>query len=408
MSDIFSTKWLNQFNKEKPVFKFNFIKGLRFYRSSKLPIYINVGRNLTKGISYKLKKTEIENLKNSVILIYDVPDYFDIDTSDLPYRLNIHRIKQYPGYLVNLKKYSDLQDYIQSIFSNKTRSKFKRYERRLELCFDISYKMFHGDITKENYEFIFEKFKTLLEKRFTDKQITNNNLNPNEWAFYHDVAYPMILEKKAALFVVFENSNPIAITFNYLSDNILFHAITVFDTDYSKFHLGKVALLNLFSWCFKNSIQVFDFSKGHFDYKTHWKDKCYDFDYHVYYNTTSLRSKITAFVILNFFLFKQFLRDRKVNLILHKLTYWFKNETKRIKSIPEFRFEEITQPYKERDLLKIDFPSDGLSALKPAANEFLFLNREKLKDLDIFQLKNDQSNYILKGKKVNRMLVVNK
>ena len=43
-------------------------------------------------------------------------------------------------------------------------------------------------------------------------KLTNNNLYPEEWAFYHDVAFPMILEKKASLFVVYETSNPIAVT----------------------------------------------------------------------------------------------------------------------------------------------------------------------------------------------------
>ena len=53
--------------------------------------------------------------------------------------------------------------------------------------------------------------------------------------FYRDVALPMILEKKASLFVVYEDSNPIALRLNYFSENTLFHAITTFDIDYSKF-----------------------------------------------------------------------------------------------------------------------------------------------------------------------------
>ncbi len=98
VSDIFSTKWLTQFNNNKPVFTFNFISGLRFYKPSFWPIYINAGRNLTKGISYTLKKVEIKDFKNSVVLIYDVPDYFDLDTTDLTDHIKFHRIKQYPNF----------------------------------------------------------------------------------------------------------------------------------------------------------------------------------------------------------------------------------------------------------------------------------------------------------------------
>ena len=405
VSDIFSTKWLTQFNSNKPVFTFNFIGGLHFYKPSFLPIYINAGRNLTKGISYTLKKVQIGNFKNSIVLIYDIPDYFDVDTHDLPDHIKFHRIKQYPGYLTDLKKYEDLHDYLLSAFSKKRKDKLNRYKKRLELCFDISCQMFYGEITKEDYDLIFDAFKKLLEKRFNYKQLTNNNLNPDEWTFYYDVALPMILEKKASLFVVYEGSNPIAITLNYFSDNILFHGITVFDIDYSKFHLGKVALLNLFSWCFENNIHIFDFSKGHFDYKTHWMNRAYDFEYHVYYNNSSLNSRILAFTIKSYFELKQFLREKEVNTRLHRLTFWFKNNTNKSKS--KFNFSEATKDYKESELLEIEFLLDDHAALKPIANEFLFLNSERLKDLKILQVKEDSSAYLFKGIKVSKKLVVN-
>ena len=69
-----------------------------------------------------------------------------------------------------------------------------------------------GDISKSEYDFIFSEFRRLLEKRFTDKQVSNNNLNEKEWNFYYDVAYPLIVEKKAALFVVYDNDKPIGLS----------------------------------------------------------------------------------------------------------------------------------------------------------------------------------------------------
>ncbi len=251
VSDIFITKWLAKFNSKKPIFKFNFIDGLSFFKSSILPIYINAGKNLTKGISYSLIKQETTNFNKSLILIYDVPDYLSVNLSGLPEAISLYRIKQYPGYLTDFKVYKDLNDYLQSIFSKKTRDKFKRYEKRLELCFDVKYKMYYGDISKVEYDFIFDEFRILLEKRFDEKQISNNNLDPDEWEFYYEVAYHLIKEKKASLFVVYQGSEPIAITLNYLTENTLFHGITVFDIDYSKFHIGKISLKNLFLWSLK-------------------------------------------------------------------------------------------------------------------------------------------------------------
>ena len=267
--------------------------------------------------------------------------------------------------------------------------------------------MFYGEITKEDYDHIFDAFKELLEKRFTDKQIANNNLNPDEWTFYYDVGLPMIHAKKASLFVVYEGSNPIAITLNYFSKKILFHGITVFDIDYSKFHLGKIALLNLFSWCFENNIHIFDFSKGHFDYKTHWMNKAYDFEYHVYYNTSSIISRMLASTIKSYFTLKQFLRDKKVNKVLHQLSFWFKNNTNQSKSKSKFSFTETAKVYQESELLKIEFLSDDHAALRSIANEFLFLNSERLKDLTILKVKEDTSTYLFKGKKISKKLIIN-
>ena len=405
-SRIFSSKWLHHFNHNKPVFTFNFINGLSFFKPSILPVFINMGRNLTKGISYSLYVPKTINFNKSVLLIYDVPDYFDLDIENAPEKVAFHKIKQYPGYLVELDKFDDVNDYFQKTFRKKTRYNIKRCQKRLELCFKIKYKMFYGEISKEDYDFIFDCFKKLLEKRFTAKQTTNNNLDPEEWAFYLDVALPMILEKKASLFVVYEDSNPIAVSLNYLSENTLFHAITVFDIDYSKFDLGKIALLNLFSWCFENQIKCFDFSKGHFDYKTHWMTKKYDFDYHIYYDKTSIKSKFIGFIIKNLFELKQYLREKELNKKLHQLTYWFKSRDDNNKTSLKFTISDITKEYKNLELLEIDLFYKELLPLKRIVHEFLFLNSESLYKLKVMKVLNTPSTYLFKGEKTSKKIVI--
>ena len=66
--------------------------------------------------------------------------------------------------------------------------------------------MFWGDIEKSTYDELFKVFQLLLKKRFDQKQVINNNLAPKEWAFYLEVAFPMILNKSACLFVVYDCS----------------------------------------------------------------------------------------------------------------------------------------------------------------------------------------------------------
>ncbi len=363
-----------------------------------------MGRNHTKGISFKIIKKESANIKKSIVLIYDVPDYFDLDTSVLPEKVKLYRIKQYPGYLTDLRKFKELNHYIQSTFRKKTRYSLNRYQSRLELCFDISYRMYYGEIEKKDYDLLFDTFKKLLEKRFTDKQITNNNLNPEEWDFYFDVAFPMILKKQASLFVVYEGSNPIAISLNYFSEKILFHGITVFDIDYSKFNLGKIALKNLFLWCFNNQIQIFDFSKGYYDYKTHWSNKRYNFEYHLYFDRSLILIRFMAYSIKTYFELKQFLREKELNKTLHRLSYWFKRNSEKSRFMTSFSFSDIRHNYEDAELQEINLLSEEFKILKKIANEFLFLNKESLKDLKIMKVKDKESAFIFKGKKLSKYL----
>ncbi|HYX05612.1 MAG TPA: GNAT family N-acetyltransferase [Bacteroidales bacterium] len=406
-SYLFTSKWLKHFCQNLPAYNFNFIGGLNFFKPGILPVFINTGRNLTKGVSYTLSKQKNKEFKNSVLLIYDVPAYVNVDISNTPENVILHKIKQYPGYLIELHKYKDHNDYLESNFSKNTNRKLKKYQKRLELCFNITYKMYFGNISKKEYDFIFVCFKILLEKRFACKKTTNNNINPEEWAFYYEVAFPMILEKSASLFVVYEGSNPIAVTLNYLSENILFDAITVFDNDYSKFNPGKIALANLTSWCFENRIQYFDFSKGYFDYKTHWMSKKYDFEYHLYFDKTSFRSTFIGIAIKKYFELKQFLRKTGLNNKLHELTFRFKKNDISNVTPSTYNFSEVTKEQQNMELQEIKPLSTEYKDLKSTINEFLFLNCESIYNLKVMKTLNNQSTYLFIGKKVSRSITIN-
>jgi CelD/BcsL family acetyltransferase involved in cellulose biosynthesis len=288
------SKWFSHFEKNKTEKKFNFIEGISFYKHSRLPLYISSGKNLTKGISYELSEKDAADYKGNVYLIYDIPEFFNIKTNSNQKSLKVKRVKQYPGFLVELDSFNNIDDYMNTTFQKSSRYKLRKYKNRFEQCFDISYKMYYGEISKEEYDFVFDNFRQLLEKRFLDKQITNNNLNVNEWNFYYEVVYPLILEKKASLQVIYDGKKPIGVTLNYFSDTILFDAITVFDIDYSKFHLGSITIMKLIEWSIDNKFKIFDFTKGYFDYKKRWATRQYDFEYHILYDSSSLKAKLIA------------------------------------------------------------------------------------------------------------------
>src|SRR5690606_6221944 len=241
----------------------------------------------------------------------------------------------------------------------------------------------------------FGHFRRLLEKRFLDKGTTNNNLDPKEWNFYHEVAYPMILEKKASLFVIYNGSVPIGVTLNYFSENIVFDAITVFDIDYEKFHLGSVTIMKLIEWSIDQGLRYFDFSKGYFDYKKRWANKEYEFEYHLYYDTGSIRSLLLSYLIAYYFNLKNYLRKKKLNEAFHKLTFFLKGNGKQLKQAhPVYRYEEITRP-DDSQLTLIDYKDKQNGHLKNMVYDFLYLNGETQKDIRVYEMIDAPSSYYI-------------
>lgn len=387
ISNTFSKIWESKFSPKSPLKSFKTFNTLKFFKPYPLPIYINAGKNLTKGISFEIQNTVApEEISKKAFIIYDVPQYFKIPTTPNLPNFKVKSIQQYPGYLINLKKYANCNTYLKQTFSKSSVQKFNRYQKRLEHCFNITDKMLMGSIDKTEYDVVFKHFKHLLTKRFDDKQIINNNLNPKEWVFYEEVAYAMLLENKAALHVVYSNNTPISIRLLYFSDTIIFDAITVFDIDYAKFHIGKVSLMKVLDWSFNSPYQIFDFSKGYFDYKESWSDLKYHFNYLIYYDASSWQASLCAKAYAYYFKFKQYLRDKNINETLHKLPYRFKasksNKTNTLQPIDLDNMDLETL-----DLTPVDIHKTNTHFLKKHAFDFLFLSSEHINHLQVYEFK---------------------
>ena len=395
-SESFEKKWMKHFMPSKKVQSFEFINGVRFYKISHFPIYINTGKNLTKGNYYKINNAK--DFGNKVFVIYDVPSYQKIkNTSDSKKGLKLHRIKQYEGFLIDLDKYSTIDEYLLATFSKNTRMKLRKYVNRLESCFKISSKMYLGFIEKREYDFLFKQFMNLLVKRYSKKAISYNNMEPQEWSFYKDVAYSLILEKKASLFVLYSGELPIAITYSYHTDTSIIDAITVFDIDYTKFNLGYVNNLKLIGWCLENNIKQLDFSKGYFDYKKRLGNLEYNFEYHIYYDDSSIQSRSYASLIKRYFELKQNMREKKINEKIHRLSFRLKNITAKQEKKISYEFSEYNQSISEEQLILIDLNLAEYQFLKRIVFDFLYLNKEKYKDLNVFKETTENSIYLLRG-----------
>jgi hypothetical protein len=339
-------------------------------------------------------------------MVYDVPTYIENKAHEINGRLKITKLDQYPGFFIDLDNFLDVDDYLKKHFKKSSRYKLKKYKKRLETCFDISYEVFWGSVKKETYDALFGQFRVLLEKRFAEKRVYNNNLDPKEWNFYREVAYPLIHEKKAALFVVFEKECPIAVTLLYFNGDAVIDAITVFDPDYSKFHLGSCSVMQLIQWCIEKGYKKLDFSKGYFDYKTRWSTHKYQFEYHILYNPKSALSTGLANLAALFFRLKGYLRRKNVNWHVHKATYLLKNF--KISNEPN-RQNALMLTDSLEDSTNLDWTPVSLELAKDVVRkrgfDFLYLTGEKLKDILLFQA-NSGKIFMIKGKNHKKYLVI--
>lgn len=401
LSPTFTAIWSKHFAFEETVRTVDFLPGLKFTKYKSLPLYTNVGQTFTKGIDYTLDLENSKDFKNKALLIYDVPGYFEVDTQT-DASLGLYRSRQYPGFLIDLEPFKDLNGYLATSFSKSSRYKLKKYKKRFEASFDVRYVMYRGEMARDTYETVFDSFRHLLEKRFDDKQITNNNLDPKEWQFYYEVTYPMLLEGGASLFVIYNGNTPIGVTLNFFSEDILFDAITVFDIDYAKFHLGSITIMALLEWCLANDLKTFDFSKGFFDYKTRWSTRAYDFEYHIFYDTKSIRAKIIALFLKKFFDLKQELRQKNINEKIHRLTYRFKNKAAKPVENKSYTFTEITDDVTLDTATQLAPEKPENQDLRLLIFEYLYLNEGQYSDIKAYAVPDTANNFYLicKTKKI--------
>lgn len=394
---------MKHFMPSKSIKNFRFVEGISFYKGNLSSLHFNVGRNLTKGNTYKLK--EHEDFKNKTFVIYDVLPHLQENHNSVPKNLGVLKSVQYPGFLIHLDGFKNLGDYLLKTFSKNTRMKMRKFSKRLDACFDVSTKMFFGEIDKSEYDFVFENFMRLLQKRYAEKEVYYNNMQPTEWNFYKDVAYPLIQEKKASLFVIYDKKTPIAVTYNYHTKNTVIDAITVFDIDYSKFNIGYVNNLKLLEWCFNNNVAALDFSKGYFDYKKRMCTLEYNFEYHILFDKKSLTSKAVAFAYYYMFQLKAYLRRKKLDQFFHKLIYRFKNKDNP-EAVRDFETLKLDGLPNKSNLVEIDIlKQEEYSFLRKCVYDFQYLAIKPYGKIKVYKSIEKENTFVLESDSLIQQIV---
>ncbi len=399
VGNTFLDVWNKHFNKGREQRGFNGLHSLRFLKL-KTDIYLNVGANKTYGLSYDIDRKCFTQL-DKVLLIKDVHTFFN-DKTDLNDNLKRLILRRYPGFLADLREFKDTNEYLKTRFSKNRIRRLHSCRRRLELCYDVEYKFYNSFISLDEHNNIFSKFRELLVKRYSEKNINNVFLRKNHWTFQRELSYKLINESKASLFVIYANGEPINICLNYLTDYAVILGMIVFDTDFERFNIGHLSINKQMHHYYMKGTRIIDFSQSFYNYKRKICNMEYSFEYHIIYNNKILKHNILAFfvyffyqiVTLKYHLFKKisnharFIKSKIIRTEINKYDFCF------------FDVNEINLLKKNKDMqLLKQIPKN----LKKPINYFIFKYSIKYTDIKVYQFVEQNNSYLLADKSNNKI-----
>jgi hypothetical protein len=333
------------------------------------------------------------NLKSGIHVLDDVPPYVNIGLHE-KYDAIIIQHSSAMDFFVNLEGYSDVQDYLKTQMGAKSRSRLRGLVNRLEKCFDITYKIFFGEITKEEYELLFEYLKLFIEERFSQRGDKHQAMK--EWNLYKERTFEMILKKEASLFVIYNDNKPIDICLNYHASNVYVNKIRSFDIDYSKFRLGYIDIIKQLEWCIENNYTIFDLMRGDLRYKREFCNVITNFDRYILYPKHSFGAKLLANIKMKELTLRPKLRFIKdaIRKVLNKN----KSEVELQENEQlEINITDLTVFPENVKSELINLHQKEYSLIRKGVYEFQYSNSEHTKDVQIYKLTNEPGSFIVKG-----------
>ncbi|WP_435625402.1 GNAT family N-acetyltransferase [Flagellimonas sp.] len=272
------------------------------------------------------------------------------------------------GFAIEITEPTDFDTFYRENYSKSFRQNIKRYVNRLESCFNVKYLIFHGNISKSDYELHMQSLKRMLKYRFEEKGEDNRVLK--EWDNYYNATFDLINQKKCSLFVIQADGETIHVCINRHQKNILNISIPSYDIAYSKFSLGNISIFKLLQWSIENKYDFIDMEYGVNEYKRRWSNVIYSFDHHIFYPSKRFsgyllgRLKILKLRVIN--LLKGMMVDEWVEKVKRRRiggqmkTYSsnYRHETTDVlnfESLKEISFKQLDSTVLKRTILDIAF-----------------------------------------------------
>ncbi len=334
-----------------------------------------------------------ENLvknEDKIYSVFFIPDYltptFDTD------RFSSKIINQFfKGYAIFLDGFSSADAYIKHRFRSNAKG-IRRRIKRLESCFQISYKTFYGEIDENEYNSLMNSLHQMLIRRFEQRNDVSQTLT--QWDRYKKMYFSLINEKKASLFVAYEKEIPIIVSLNHHFQGRLFSSISSYDIDYGKFSLGSVEIYKKLDWCIANDHKSYEMGMGDLSYKREWCNHIYNFKHQIIYPKKSFLAGIKA----NLEFIKASLKE-----FIFKIAYVryknFKAKRKKSNNLqPQFQIFPLEETQNDLEYETIDYNTKSYSFLRNVVFDFLYSSIENVKDVKVFEVSKEEKSYLIVGK----------
>ena len=370
--------------------------------------YSSIYDSETEKVLFHTESGFSEFTPNGLFQINDVPGYLDTTLrNDIP-NLRKKEVDSYEGSLINLTGFNDLHDYLNNEISTRRRATLRRCENRLQLCIRPTYKMYFGQINTNEYKKIFDACYHMLLRRHQQKRTFWEELE--YWKEREESLLELVLQKKACIFVIYHDQTPISIYVNSVNKHILDIDVMAYDIDYAKFKLGFISLIKVIQWAFENKLGIVDMSKGDFYYKERFRTGTYVFKKQLLYDSKNPILSVRAhLIVLKFRLlyavlpifkalgmhivYRKYIRSKKESLFMP--VQGPKPALRVVKS------DKILSP---EGMEKINIDNGEYPFLKEKFFDFLFLNFEFIKDVDVYHSKKNKKDYYFVGKTTTQKL----
>ncbi|SHG36593.1 GNAT family N-acetyltransferase [Flagellimonas flava] len=367
---------------------YNFVLDL-FEEGRVPPIYCAVQNERTPQQDSNIIANKGKFDFSGIIEVKCIPEFLTPVTHQIDQQIKMRNIQRFNGYYIDLTGYTSVDDYMRTELGSKRKS-LKRQLRRLESCFDINYKVYFGEIKKDNYEFLFGKMQEFINTRFEQKGVP---FDPTiDLDAIRKRTFSMILEKKASLHVIYNGTTPINVGIAYHFQDVLNSAIGSYDINYSKFGLGNLEIIKHLEWCLENGYQIYDLMWGDLPYKHTWCNGVFRYNHQIFYNRKSIFHRLLVPIRVYLYGLKDYYTARK-NRAKGRKKLGTTNTKQHIEIL------QINKDHIQGSLLKeTNIHHDSNHWLIPLVYDFQYLNVQHSNDVAVYELTNKTGNYVVIGK----------